>query len=610
MCGIAGIISFTKKIQVDRVKRMTDAIKHRGPDSEGIWIHPDTQHVAFGHRRLSIIDLSDKASQPMHFLNRYTITFNGEIYNYIELRQQLEKFGYRFNTQSDTEVLLVLYHHYQEYCLKMLDGMFSFAIYDNENQDIFCARDRFGEKPFYYFFNQEQFVFASEIKALFAYGIPKEMNDKNIFYYLAYSSVEDPFCPDETVYRNIYKLHPGTYMKIKVSSQEYERKKYWDLAAIQTLEHTANLNEREVATEFFELLKASVKLRLRSDVPVGSSLSGGLDSSAIVCLMNELIKESALKTEQVVFSARFRGSALDEGHYMNLVKNQTHVQSYETFVDQQVLTDELEKIVYHQEEPFVSSSIAAQWEVMKLAKNHQIKVLLDGQGADEYLAGYLGYYKVFFSELKKYSKQSFHQQIQSYNDVHGLNYLENNSLNNSGLVNEMIKRARSIRNKYIIPSFMKDLNAEFSTTYKKFPNPYLQFDKLNDSLLHSTVNGALGNLLRYADKNSMAFSREIRLPFLDHKLVEYVTSLPPTFKINNGWTKFILRKAVEDLIPKEIVWRKDKIGYMPPQGEWLKNKRVVELLHESVEFLKKRGYVKSIDEDKKFSYMVTYLLLK
>jgi asparagine synthase (glutamine-hydrolysing) len=607
MCGIAGIISFKQKVHVSDVKKMTDAIAHRGPDGEGQWLEPENECVALGHRRLSIIDLSENGAQPMHFNNRYVITFNGEIYNYPELKKQLQLKNYVFHSGSDTEVLLAMYAEYQEKCLSYLDGMFAFAIWDRLKGELFCARDRFGEKPFYYYFDEYRFLFASEIKSIHAYGIKKEVNEKNLFYYLAYNIVEDPGYREQSFYKNIFQLNNSCYMKLNLSTRPDSLKqfRYWEINE----KNTSNISEKQACQQFLELLTSSVNIRLRSDVPVGSSLSGGIDSSTIVCLINELNKAKGIKGNQITFSARFDDATKDEGNYMQKVIAQTRVQAYSTYVKSSALIDDIVKIIYHQEEPFGSSSIVAQWEVMKLASQHNVTVLLDGQGADEYLAGYLGFYKIFFSELNKTNKQKLAEQLKYYEQVHGVNYLQKEGLSNNSFLNSLTAGLRKMRNNLTIPRFMTDLNIDFCKTYKRLPNPYLQFEDLNSSLKYSTVHCGLGNLLRYADRNSMAFSREVRLPFLSHHLVEFVFSLPNEFKIHNGWTKYILRKSVENSIPRDIAWRKDKLGYTPPEDKWMKDKYVNELIRDGVSILKNKKYIEQFNENKKWQYLIASLLL-
>ncbi len=299
MCGIAGIISKSPNdVTIERLKKMTGIIDYRGPDGEGQWIN-SSNNAGLGHRRLSIIDLSHEADQPMHYLNRYSIVFNGEIYNYIELKEILAKQGYLFKTSSDTEVLLALYHRDKENCLHFLDGMFSFVIYDDEEKEIFAARDRFGEKPFYYSYKPgEYFLFGSEMKCLWEAGVPKEVNNQMLFIYLSYGIFENPRNESETFYDNCFILPHSHYLKLSVTGISLSIKKYYDID-YKNINHT--ITEEQAKEKFRELFYTSVSRRLRSDATVGSSLSGGLDSSLVVCVIDELRKGTIQK--QDTFSA-------------------------------------------------------------------------------------------------------------------------------------------------------------------------------------------------------------------------------------------------------------------------------------------------------------------
>ncbi len=574
MCGIAGILSLDKsRISEDSIKKMTDSLYHRGPDGGGLWI--DTKsNIGLGHRRLSIIDLSDSGKQPMHYLDRYTITFNGEIYNYIELKTFLLTKGYVFKTSTDTEVLLALFDHKGYDCLELLDGMFAFAIWDKVSKKLFCARDRFGEKPFYYSINNSSFVFASEIKALWAYGIPKIKNDVMIFNYLYFNSINNPDNLSETFYDNIKLLKPSSYLVINVNLEIEIEKKYWDIdyAKINT-----SISYEQAKIDFTELLQSSVNLRLRSDVPIGSSLSGGLDSSVIVALIN---KSSINGLHQKTFSAKFPGFSKDETKYIDLVNQSINADAFDCFPNKNSFIDSIDKIIYHQDEPFGSASIVAQYEVMKLAKKNGVTVMLDGQGADEILCGYHGLVDSYFFELYKTNKTLYKEQltiykdIQSNNEINNLNRRIRNQQVKFKLGNNSINKillAKTNLMEFISPKIEKEFY--FDLKNKKFNNKYI-FKTLNEALYYSTFKGGLQELLRYADRNSMANSIEVRLPFLSHKIVEFLFLLPSEYKFNNGFTKYILRDSMSQYLPEEIIWRKDKIGYEPPQKDWLSDFKI------------------------------------
>jgi asparagine synthase (glutamine-hydrolysing) len=595
MCGIAGILSKTETVQHRELKGMTDVIFHRGPDGEGHWIN-NSGNVGFGHRRLSIIDLSNHASQPMHFQNgRYTITFNGEIYNYLELKRKLIIEGITFQSNSDTEVLLAMYAAKGPACLSELDGMFAFSIWDEQEQKLFCARDRFGEKPFHFsVLDGKKFVFSSEIKQLFEVGVDRKANQKILFNYFQNQHVlHDPRVPDETFFANVKRLEAAHYLIID-SELNIIKRKYWDL----DLENeNRGISFDEATEQFYHLMENSVKLRLRSDVPVGSSLSGGLDSSTIVCLIDKLNKDKTIR--QKTFSARFNNFEKDEGKFMQMVIDSTNVEPHFTFPDENKFVDEFKKVCWHQEEPFSGPSVFAQWEVMKLAKEHDVTVLLDGQGADESLAGYHYFFHTYLNELKRSGSKLYENELRAYRERHNPNYgldLNQNVLLSKSfqsrikeLLRPLYRMIRPLNQNSVIASSADFLNPDFKDQFisnEKLPDHQ---GGLKEQLYVNNCVIGLNNLLRFADRNSMAFSREMRLPFLSHHLVEFLFSLPNEFKINDGWTKYVMRKAFEPILPKQITWRVDKIGYEPPQSRWMENQKVKEFVNESIIELENKG---------------------
>ena len=399
MCGIVGKINFENQaVSENELKLMADTIAHRGPDGEGYWINDDN-NIGFGHRRLSIIDLSEKGKQPMHYQD-YTITYNGEIYNYLKIRDDLYNKGYKFNSETDTEVILAAYKEYGQSCLNHLDGMFSFAIWDNQKKILFGARDRFGEKPFYYYKDKSQFSFASEMKALFSIGIPKTPSKSMLFNYLVYDVVENPNEKSETFYEDIYQVPPSHSFTLKLDGK-FALSKYWEIDLTNKLE----LSYKEATDKFYTLFNDSIKKRMRSDVEVGTSLSGGLDSSSIVSSIINNFPDNNLNT----FTARFDDISYDEGYFIDILKNKYAFNSNYTWPKENLIIDELDKIFHHQEEPFGSSSIIAQWEVMKIAKEQNVTVLLDGQGADETLAGYYKYFLPYLHEIYRNNSSIFYK---------------------------------------------------------------------------------------------------------------------------------------------------------------------------------------------------------
>ena len=586
MCGIAGIYNLNQaKVNIEKLKLMTDVIKHRGPDGEGHWIN-DREYLGLGHRRLSIIDLSDSGDQPMHFANRYTITYNGEIYNYIELKEQLINKGYQFTSNSDTEVLLAIYHKYKENCLQYLDGMFAFAIWDNEEKTLFCARDRFGEKPFYYqYIPEKHFVFASEMKSLFAFGIQQEINNKMLFNYLAYDVVENPFKKEETFYHAVSKLEAAHYIQINHTGK-FIKKSYWN---INTNNINYSISFEDACLKFKELFQQSIKRRLRSDVAVGSSFSGGIDSSSIVCTIDKRIRET--KGVQKTFSARFNNPNLDEGKFISLVTDVTNVIPYSTWPDENTLINELDEIFYHQEEPFGTASILVQWEVMKLAKQKNITVLLDGQGADEILGGYLKYFRVYLQSLYVNNKKKYKKEVEAFEKLHKRPFEINIKFYLEAIAPKINSTLGTISRKYLTPSYFNNFNKTFLSEFKNDFPPFNICNDLNNALYYDTFTYGLEKLLRFSDRNAMAFSREARLPFLNHELVEFLFTLPSNYKIYNGWTKRILRYSMEDILPEKIAWRVEKLAFQPPQADWIKNKKTKELIEEAKSFLIKEKII-------------------
>jgi len=605
MCGIAGIVSFHKKLETRSVKNMTDTLSHRGPDGEGIWMN-DSAQVCLGHRRLTIIDLTDSGNQPMQYADgRYTITYNGEIYNYIELKEELQKKGYRFNSTSDTEVLLALYDLKKEKCLEDLDGMFAFAIWDGKEQKLFCARDRFGEKPFYYHINENYFAFASEMKALFTLGMPRVQERKKIYNYLLYTMLEDSADKGSTFYENIRQLEPSHYLSI-TPDKKLSTRQYWDI----NFSGQKEIPERDAVEKFRELFTTSVSRRLRSDVPVGSSLSGGLDSSSIVMLIDRMKRDGRV---QKTFSARFENFVRDEGKFMQMVIDKTNVEPHFVFPTVESAIKNMQTVSYHQEEPFGSTSIMAQFEVMKLAKENNIKVLLDGQGADEMLAGYTFYWFTYFNQVYRKNRSRYHSEKKARQQLYGEIPFRNRlgfkwyayHLSSYKFIADLKKKIIPVNSPFFL-----GIHPDLVSSFHKEPNPIAKPATLREHLYSSLMTRGLNELLRYADRNAMANSVEVRLPFLSHELVEFVFTLPDEMLLNNGWSKYILRKSMENILPSEIAWRKDKIGYEPPQAEWLKTKFFSDYLNNAIEELKREKIISKEYPQLTWNYIALFTFLK
>lgn len=562
---------------------MTDALAHRGPDGEGFWIN-STNNVGFGHRRLAIIDLSNAGKQPMHLFNRYSITYNGELYNYIELKEELQQKGYTFHTQTDTEVLLAAYDCWKEQCPQQFDGMFAFAIWNEQEQTLFAARDRFGEKPFYYFFDGEQFAFASEMKALWAAGVERKINHSMLLNYIGLGWVKNPADLSQTFYEHISSLPQAHYMQLNLRDGKNEIGQYWDLDK-QTVN---SISETDAIDQLQQLLQTSVQRRLRSDVEVGTSLSGGLDSSSIVAIISQL---QTTNNKLQTFTASFPGFEKDETAVAKQVADTFQLQQHLVSPTAESLFNNMQQLMWQQEEPFQSSSIYAQYKVYELAKQTGIKVILDGQGADEIAAGYHKYIHWFLQEKLREPSVVQHEleafaghdiPVQwSWKNKLAARFPEMAAVQLENKANKELLNNKYINNQYRKTYFLK----------KSIFKPTV--GKLNDLLYYNTMRMGLEELLRYADRNSMAHGVEVRLPFLSHELVQFVFSLPSHYKLQNGFTKHILREAMKDQLPSSIVYRTDKVGYEPPQQQWMQSAGFAELLQESRQKLVNEKILKS-----------------
>ncbi|MCK5475605.1 MAG: asparagine synthase (glutamine-hydrolyzing) [Candidatus Pacebacteria bacterium] len=576
MCGITGIYNLNgNSVNRDTIKKMTDLIAHRGPDGEGFYVK---KNIGFGHRRLAIIDLSETGHQPMHNEDgSIWITYNGEIYNYIELRKELRQKGHIFKSETDTEVIIHAYEQWGEKCLDKFNGMFAFAIWDEKKEQLFCARDRFGIKPFYYFFDGKRFVFASEIKAIISLPFfKKEPNEKLIYDYLTFGVLDHT---DKTFFKNVNHLKSSHYLIL--GKNRFKIKRYYQLPLNTKLGKFKEEKCQEYSQRFLELFEDSVKLRLRSDVSVGSCLSGGLDSSSIVCIADKIFRgkefdKNTIEKRQKTFSSCFEDERFDERKYIQEIVKNTKVQKNFVFPSGEKLWTEIDNLIWHQEEPFGSTSIYAQWNVMKAAKENNTKVLLDGQGGDELLAGYLPYFGPYLNQLlingrffrlfdeilkaKDNSQQSFKKL--AFYPLKGMGMFLPHFF-------RLFLRKRMLQE-------LNFINADFADLYKERENINVKKGNrinLQKMLWENGVNIGLKSLLRYEDKNSMAFSVETRLPFLDYRVVEYAFSLPACYKIHDGWTKYLLRVNSKNPIPEKIRWRRDKMGFVTPEIIWLRNNK-------------------------------------
>ena len=585
MCGIHGFITSNQHQDANNnlIRKMVASTNHRGPDYSGFEnLHP----VYFGHNRLSIIDLNPEANQPMNF-GKYWIVFNGEIYNYKEIRQTLKEKGIVFSTASDTEVILKSYDFYGEKCVEKFIGMWAFSIYNNEDKSLFCSRDRFGIKPFYYLHHENNLYFSSEIKSLRTtpfFSSNLNLSQVNRGLQLGWIGYKN-----ETYFSTIESLEPGHNLNFK--DNKLTISKYWSYPSEQKA-----IDANEAVQQFKELFENSLQLHVRSDVPIGATLSGGIDSSSIVSslLKNNLSKN--LETFSIYYDST---KGFDERPFIRTIENKYPQQFQLNYYspNEQEIANDFDSIAHTMDFPLSGSSPISQYYVMKLAKEKGIKVILSGQGADDYMGGYMhSYYRLYAEWMKHFQFGKLSKGIHSFKKIH--------EASNSKLTNVLMKSTLS--------SFMSE-DAIYKFEYKNYlpflgnqQNDWNKFEnyasgKLNDFHFALMNYSSLPTLLHYEDRNSMAHSIESRVPFLDHRLVELLFQFPDNLKINNGWTKFALRQSMEGVLPKEIQWRTDKKGFVTP-GEilWLRGSlsHLLEIDYAQLSFLDKTKTKKIIDEFK------------
>jgi len=560
MCGICGIINLNNKpAEESKLPPMMSAMKHRGPDDEGTFSEDST---ALGFVRLSIIDLSDAGHQPMLSEDgNYVMVFNGEIYNYIEIREELQALGHYFRTKTDSEVLLRSYIQWGADCMQKFNGMWAFAIYNRNDKTLFAARDRFGVKPFYYSADDSRFVFASEIPPILSVLEKNPLPNKQaIFDFLVFNRTDQN---EFTFFEGIKKLQHGHCLSIQQNQIRIE--KWYDLRSNIKSSFTSS-------DEFRELLSSAIGLRLRSDVPVGVCLSGGLDSSSIVSILLNDFNKTDLNTFSAVYN---KGQTGDETEFINeyrpLLKNM-----YFTTPDAVSLEDDLVQFVKAHAEPIPSTSPYAQYKVMKLAQG-KVVVTLDGQGADEELAGYHYFFGFYFKDLLSTGRIStLLKELYLYMKKH------RSSMGIKSFVFFLLPK--NIRTKARVNE-KGYLNTDFVNLFNKTNsiagNLYGSVS-LNDSLIDH-FEFKLEHLLKWEDRNSMWFSLESRVPFLDYRLVEKSLASPGNMKIKNGMTKHILREAMAGILPEKIRLRRDKIGFGTPQDEWLREPSWQNIVNEVLE---------------------------
>jgi asparagine synthase (glutamine-hydrolysing) len=545
MCGIVGIVS-SRGINKTNLDVMNSTMFHRGPDGSGLHVEDG---FGFGHRRLAIVDLSDAGHQPMRYLDRYVITYNGEIYNSPELRSDLENRGYEFFSNTDTEVIMAAYDCWGDACFNKFNGMWAFCIFDGIKNEFILSRDRFGIKPLYYWFDGESFVFASEIKALLAYrhfGEPRA----NLAYLETYLDSGPREQAKETAFQGIYRFDTSSYVvsaREELFSGKFTPRKFWEFRPnVENVKFSEQKLER-YARRYRELLKDSVRLRLRADVKVGSALSGGIDSSSIVSLINELHQQSGLSAMQETFSSVYKqpGTAsCDESEYIDELADYLNVHSNQIEPRSEDIPSEHERMIYHFEMPPIGTCMSG-WHTFKLVEQSDVTVTLDGQGADEQLAGYDGYIT---------------------------NYMANARLF------ESIAELRKIKVPAIRRRAMKGILIKFASVClgrelalrllgRFIPRIHLQALPLNQKLALDMVENLI-TLIHYSDRVSMAHSVESRMPYMDYRLIEFLFSVPAAYKFHSGWSKYLSRIAMNGRLPQSILWREDKMGWPIPEEFW------------------------------------------
>ena len=586
MCGIFGWIPSNdqRRVPVRPVaERLLRALRHRGPDDAGYAIFsddpalppcteeqkaPERFRLLLGQTRLSIIDLSPAGHQPIHSTDgRYTLVYNGEIYNHIELRAELEAAGFRFKSRTDSEVVLYALIHWGKACLPRFTGMFAFALYDAQERTLFLARDFFGIKPLYYHYGAAGFVFASALPALLEFpAIQRRLAAQQVYSYLRFSKYDKG---GETFFADIFQLPPAHTLTVDLKSgSAAEPECYWR----PDLRQRSPLSFTDAAVRLRELFLDSVRMHLRSDVPLGVALSGGIDSSSVACAVRRLQPETELHT----FSFIAKGSPVSEEHWAKLVTEHAKATRHIVEVEPQELTRDLDALIRHLGEPFGSTSIYAQYRVFQLVRDCGIKVTLDGQGADELLAGYWGYPGERMASL-----------LLRGDIVGAWRFLRAKSTWPGCSATQIIQRTiREFTPTYLIPlglsiigtdttpvwldtAALREQHVRF-TTLDDRAALYPHRDRVRQSLAYQLTWEGLQGLLRHGDRNAMAFSIESRVPFLTREMAEFCLSLPEEYLIDmNGRTKSVFREAMRGIVPDAILDRRDKIGFATPEQDWL-----------------------------------------
>lgn len=584
MCGIAGFID-SRLSAGDRdplLERMLAAIAHRGPDARGKWIDGA---VALGHNRLAIIDLSDDGLQPMQRGNLQLI-FNGEIYNYIEVRDELKKAGHSFHTQSDSEVILAAYQQWGADAVKRFVGMWAFAIWDAAKKELFCSRDRFGIKPFFYLLEGDRFYFGSEYKAL--KPSPVFRNDWNTAQMARGLQLGWNTYADETYYAHLHALPAASNLVYREGKVSIHR--YWDL---ETKQHPVHF--KEAKEQFRQLFIESIRLHMRSDVEVGACLSGGIDSSSIVSAAGTLFPDSKFQTFTVYYEGK---GEVDERPWVKEVLHKyPFLQPHYFTPSEEEISNSFENAIYHADVPLAGSSPVSQYFVMKLAKSKGIKVLLDGQGADETLGGYMhGFYRLIGGLFSSGNLAAAFREMNRHADRQEYSAKKRTDLMMKSMLTGVQREDKLYNLEY--RKYLPFLPVSSATVLHL---PKKEGSQLNQFLYHLVNTTLLPTLLQFEDRNSMAFSIESRVPFLDHRIAEFAFSLPDDCKMEAGITKRILRESMHGILPDAIAHRKDKKGFVTPgEVKWLRGplRFLLDQKFDDLEFLRKDRVTKVIKEFK------------
>jgi asparagine synthase (glutamine-hydrolysing) len=556
MCGISGIINRNgSAVERELLERMNALIAHRGPDAEGVFTEGA---FGFGHRRLAILDLSDEGHQPMHYRERYTITYNGEVYNFLELREELESHGYEFSSHTDTEVILAAYDKWGEVCVERFNGMWAFALYDRQTKKIFCSRDRFGIKPFYYAEVGGRFVFGSEIKQLLDFFEVRRVNRMVLADYLLYGLEEHM---NETFFEGIFKLEQSHNLIYDLQAHTFEIRRYFDLKIDETEEV---LNEAQSVAKVYETLERAVDLRLRSDVKVGTCLSGGLDSSSVAAIASKKYTEKS-RERFMAIHAKSVETKTDESDYAWEVAEYCGLELIVVEPQLETISEKVKEVVYTQEEPFGGPSIFMQYFVMEQARAHGCTVMLDGQGGDETLFGYEGYFSFYFASLLKNLRLI--RYVTELAAMHTFKVSKKRIVRDSLIL--LVRERLSFLEVYLRK---RRSGFKMAVDAKRLRHLFALLD-FKAFQKREIMRRNLPHLLRYEDKNAMRHGVETRLPFVDYRFVSAAVSVRDDLKFKKGYLKYVLRKAVEGLLPATIVWRTNKFGFEAPTDTWIEAHR-------------------------------------